>query len=57
MSNTCYLTLLQSIQLRNECPLCKRDGKFVESSMVRAMCGVELRDRKTADDLMLMLGL
>ena len=28
-----------------------------ERSMVRAMCGVQLKDRKSSTDLMLMLGL
>ena len=36
-----------------------RDGNFAkaERSMVIAMCGVQLKDRKRAKDLMLMLGL
>ena len=30
---------------------------MVERSMVRAMCGVQLKDRRRSEDLMLMVGL
>ena len=35
----------------------KRETRRTERSMVRAMCGVQLNDRKRTKDLMLMLGL
>ena len=37
----------------------KRDGNLprTERSMVRAMCGVQLKDRKRSTDLMLLFGL
>ena len=31
--------------------------EITERSMVRAMCGVQLKDRKSSTDLMFMLGL
>ena len=31
--------------------------RIIERSMVRAMCGAQLKDRETSKDLMLILGL
>ena len=38
---------------KSEMKICLR----IERSLVRAMCGVHLKDRKTSKDLMLMVGL
>ena len=39
-------------------PEVKRDGHFVkERSMVRAMCGIQFKDRVITDDIMWMSGL
>ena len=57
-----YKSYVRSVILYGCETWCLKESEMVmlqrtERSMVRAMCGVQLKDRKTSTDLMFMLGL